>query len=262
MFCLSKERYISFLDILGFSDIVMNGELDKILKKMRMIMNYVPIVESLGKVVKKGEKLVANRKLKKCSCFSFSDTFIIITQDISKESLNIIISATFQLARGLFASGFPIRGAITKGEADYIENTNHLIGKAIIKAAKLEKKQNWFGITIDSEVLSQNNIDLLNNDTSNVISEYDVPLKNKTNKRYYVINWRLNLWVKDGIESLLPKPFDDRSKLKFDNTLKFSKYIRETKQAYKQKSEDWLHMFYVSDGPPTKIISFEHGDEY
>ena len=87
-------------------------------------------------------------------------------------------------------------------------------------------------------------------------------LKNKIKRRYYAINWRLNLWVKDGIKSLFPKPFDVKSQLKFNNTLKFSKHIRETKQAYNHPIEDWQHMFYIADGPPTKKIAFEHGDEY
>lgn len=240
----------------------MNSKLNEILKKMRSVLSYVPYVESLGKFEIKGEKLVPDNKFKKCSCFSFSDTFVIHTQNISNESLNIIISATFQLTRALFAFGYPVRGAITKGEADYIEDTKHLIGKAIIKAAKLEKEQNWFGVTIDSNVLSKDNFNFLDDANKNVIVEYNVPLKSKKNNKYYVINWRLNLWVKDGIRSLLPKPFDDRSRLKFNNTLKFSKYIREIGQAYKQLSEIWQQRVFVSDGPPTNEKLFIHGDEY
>ena len=78
------------------------------------------------------------------------------SRDTSAESLNTIIIATFILTRGLFALISPVRGAITKGEADYIPNTDHLIGKAIIDAARLEKEQNWCGVIISPEVLSIN----------------------------------------------------------------------------------------------------------
>ncbi len=207
-----------------------------------------------------GERIYTENK--KCSCFSFSDTFVLCSRDATPESLNAIIIATFILSRSLFAFGFPVRGAITKGEADYIPNTNHLVGKAIIEAARLEKRQNWFGVIISPEVLPiGNKKDGLWESAAQILAEYPVPFKNEENIPHIVINWRLNLIVKYGTKSLLPEPFDMQSEIKISNTLKFARYLRNSEQAYKNLNEKWQQKFYVSDTDPTRIPP-EHGDDY
>jgi hypothetical protein len=238
----------------------LNTDLDEILKKFELILFLIPYAEVLGEWTNLGERI--NIENKKCSCFSFSDTFVICSRDTTPESLNTIIIATFILSRNLFALGFPVRGAITKGEADYIPNTNHLIGKAIIEAARLEKRQNWFGVILSPEVLPiGNNENTLCKSAVQILTEYSVPFKDGENIPHLVINWRLNLVVKYGTKSLLPKPFDMQSKTKIDNTLKFAKYLRDTKQAYKKLNEKWQQNFYVSDTNPTKIPP-KQGDDY
>jgi hypothetical protein len=152
---MGNERYIAFLDILGFSDMILNTDLNEILKKFEPVLFLIPYAEALGEWTNLEGHI--NLENKKCSCFSFSDTFVLCSRDATPESLNTIIIATFILSRNLFALGFPVRGAITKGEADCIPNTNHLIGKAIIEASKLEKRQNWFGVILSPEVLSIEN---------------------------------------------------------------------------------------------------------
>lgn len=130
---MSKERYISFLDILGFSNMVYNSDLDSLLKRFQALLSQIPYVEALGNWINIANDISLHNK--KCSCFSFSDTFVLSTNTTSQDSLNNIVIATFILSRLLFGFGFPVRGTITKGEADYIPGTNHLIGKAIIEAA-------------------------------------------------------------------------------------------------------------------------------
>lgn len=256
-----KERFIAFLDILGFSDIVLNNDLEFVLKKFEMIGGFLgPYAESLGDCFNPNDPTYPRNK--KCSLFSFSDTFVLCSSDTTPESLNNIIISTFIIARGLFASGLPVRGAITKGEADYIPNSNHLIGKAIINAARLEKQQNWFGVIVSPEVISiDNKTDILSDSVSQVLTAYSVPFKNGTKITCLVINWRLNLVVTAGTKSLLPKPIDISSTNKIENTLKFANYIKVTKQAYKKLSENWQQRFYVAETPPTRTPP-KHGDEY
>jgi hypothetical protein len=135
-----NERYIAFLDILGFSDLILHTDLKEILKKFELISFLIPYAEALGEWKNFGGRIHAGNK--RCSCFSFSDTFVLCSRDATTESLNTIIIATFILSRNLFALGFPVRGAITKGEADYIPNTDHLVGKAIIGRVLISLKRN------------------------------------------------------------------------------------------------------------------------
>lgn len=254
------EKYVSFLDILGFSDMILDKDLEDIIEKFKMVTGFmIPYSEFLDDWITAGNR--SRKGSKKCFCFSFSDTFVLYTKDSSLESLNNIIIATFLLTRNLFAAGFPVRGALTKGEADYIPNTNHLIGKAIINAAKLEKQQEWFGVIISPDVLSKGDMNTLYEPVAQILTEYAVPFKNGEKIPHLVINWRLNLIVKYGTKTLLPKPFDTPSDIKIENTLKFAKYIRDTKQAYKKLNEKWQQALFVADTPPTRI-PIKHGDEY
>jgi hypothetical protein len=102
---------------------------------------------------------------------------------------------------------------------------------------------------------------ILCNSAAQILTEYSVPFKDGEYEYHLVINWRLNLVVKYGTKSLLPKPFDTQSETKIDNTLKFAKYLRNTKQAYKKLNEKWQQNFYVSDTDPTTIPP-KHGDDY
>jgi hypothetical protein len=174
---VTKERYVSFLDILGFSEIVRNTDLESLIKRFKAILFFKPYVEALGRWNNlEGKIQPANRK---CSCFSFSDTFVLSTDDASIESFNDITIATFLLARSLFGLGFPVRGAITKGEADYIPGTNHLIGKALIDAAELEKKQDWFGVILSPDILSAQDT-LPQDPIGDILIKYSVPFNHRS----------------------------------------------------------------------------------
>jgi|WetSurSiteA1Bulk_404760.scaffolds.fasta_scaffold49110_2 hypothetical protein len=253
-----KERYVSFLDILGFSDKVMENNLDSMLEKFKIIINFMPYVEALGQWINFNDKITPGNK--KCSCFSFSDTFVLSTEDASLESFKTITIATFILARNLFGVGFPVRGAITKGEADYIPNTNHLIGKAIINAAKLEKQQDWFGIILSKDVLSDSEI-IPSGPIRDILIKYEVPFKDSSNVTSLVINWRLNLFIKYGTKSIFSSSSEPENLRKISNTLKFAKYVRDSGLAYIDVKEKWQHSLYVSDTDPTQK-TIRHGDEF
>jgi len=259
---MAQERYISFLDMLGFSKVVMDSDLDELIRRINGALINVPFAETLGEFVHENGKLVPNRQKRKCICFSFSDTFVLSSPDTSPDSLNNILIATYLLTRGLFAYGFPVRGAIAKGEADYIPNTQHLVGKAVITAAQLEKQQDWFGIALSPEVLpDEESIRLLKQSTLPILVHYPVPVKGGSTVRLYVINWRLNMTVVKGTKSMFPPPYNEETQRKFDNTLAFAKYLRDTGQAYMRLPEPWQQGLYVSDTDPT-LVPPAHGDEY
>jgi len=246
---MSEERYVSFLDILGFSNMIRENDLDFIIRKFEAVLYFLPHPKALGKYVKlEGE---TNQGVKKCSCFSFSDTFVLSTEDTSDESFNNITIATFLLARSLFGVGLPVRGAITRGEADCIPNTNHLLGKAIIGAKELEEKQDWFGIILSPDVLSVYDV-IPSGPIEDILVEYQVPLKECKDTPFVVINWRLNLDVEHGIESLFPNVSDHRQLRKKMNTLKFEKYINDSGKAYRDVKEKWQHKIRISDRPQVK----------
>lgn len=150
----SKERYVAFIDILSFKKIVNNfGEkidyLGDLLKG-----NYRAALFSAmtGKTVtvefsESGRNSVLDESATRVKHYIFSDSVIIYTEGSSTEELEEIIRVlNFFVAKSLL-EGFPIRGALIKGEV--YTNDSIIIGIPIVKAVKLEGKQEWSGIIID-----------------------------------------------------------------------------------------------------------------
>lgn len=81
--------------------------------------------------------------------FSFSDTFVLASRDLSEAAVASFIVTSALLTQYLFAQTLPVRGAMTFGEADFIPGSDHMVGKGIIKAATLEKNQQWLGVVVD-----------------------------------------------------------------------------------------------------------------
>lgn len=259
------NSYVTFLDILGFADLICSTPLKDLLKKMKNAFAFSKFAEVLGAWQNKNGTIYPDLTKKRCQCFSFSDTFVISTPDKSLDSLNVIIGATFILSRVLFGMGMPVRGAISTGETDFVPDTQHLIGKGVIRAANLEKRQKWFGIAIDPEVVDKNSVSRLEKVTQEIVVPYEVPFAGNERRECIVINWRLNLYVEKGTKSLFPSPKDEEHELKRENALEFAKYIRESRQAYKQFNEPWLQNFIVAAGGPpqdTTSVQLNHGDEY
>ncbi len=258
------NSYVSFLDILGFGNLIDSNPLELVLKKINNANTLSKFAEVLGAWQNRDGTLYPDLAKKQCLCFSFSDTFVIHTPDTSLESLNVILGATFILSRALFGMGMPVRGAIASGEVGIVPDTQHLIGKGIIKAARLEKSQKWFGIAIDPEVANEKTVPKLDQEVQELLVPYKVPIKDGGELECFVINWRLNLYVRDGTESLFPKPKDKNHKTNKKNALAFAKHLRDSSQSYKKLDKPWLSDFIV--GPampkdPSKVKKI-HGDEY
>jgi hypothetical protein len=190
-------RFVSFLDILGFADLVESTEVKIVIEKLQSTLSMVPVAKALGvfpNIPNKFGNFDPEKQLPALSVFSFSDTFVISSSDDSAMNFFQIVIGTSLLSKYLFAAGLPVRGAITCGEAEYIPGTAHLVGRAVIRAARLEKAQDWFGIIIDPEILTPEREQVLALPlVSPVVVSYHVPFKqmNHIPNPCRVINWRL-----------------------------------------------------------------------
>ena len=269
---MNAIRYIAFLDILGFADQVEHKPLDEIIHKISLSLQSLQVAQHLSVFLhdqgKEGFGLAVNAKC--LEAFSFSDTFVLSSRDASPASFYQLIAGTAVLAQHLFSVQFPVRGALTCGEADFVPGTNHLVGKAIIRAARLEKIQDWFGVIIDpsfpnSESLSQFPL------IKPLVVKYDVPWKSNAgfSGPCWTINWRFNLEAENGISSLFQQSEDDENKRKVQNTLNYCKFLRSNNLAYgslrTEKGEQihvpWLRGMWLGQKPPGTPGN-KHGDEY
>ena len=135
----SPDRYLLFLDVLGFSELVETQGTEKV---------YAVVDEALG-AFGRWEQL--NQLFR---TIYFSDTFVFYQEPEGYGDwafLDIYAIGAMVLS-ALLAKGIPARGAITFGEfvvrQDSSERHQVYFGKALIEAYKAEQKENWIGITI------------------------------------------------------------------------------------------------------------------
>lgn len=236
------KRYVAFLDILGFADLVQREELAAVKLRLHLALQSIVLAKSGGAYPNRSAK-----NTKPFHCFSFSDTFVLASEDDSPEALVSFIIGSALLTQYLFAQSLPVRGAISYGEADFIPGTNHFVGKAIIAAHMLEKKQEWLGVVVDADSLPEGALAIFETPLFvPLFARWNVALKDgETLKNALVVNWRFNLTVEKGIRSLFRHSDDERARRKVENTLAFVKHIRESNR----------HIGYAMDkeGKPIRI---------
>ena len=204
--------YFLVLDLLGFSNLVSNLDLNELEQRIK---TWVDLVEQ----VRKESGVIDNFQL-------ISDTVFVKEED-SSEGLERLL----RLARALLEHGiqqsFLIRGAITHGDVNWGRLTH---GKPVIEAHKLEKSQDWIGISCSAKLPR-----LESSYSWDRVVVYPVPRKTGPTK----IKIRLLpavVWDIPDLQDLVaktvsnglfkkgePLPWEWQSKI--HNTLLFSKYL-------------------------------------
>lgn len=267
-------RFVSFLDILGFASFVESNDIQTVIRSLQNTLSMVPLVRSLGSLPDGVETRPFHITARdpKLSFFSFSDTFVLASQDDSPTSFFQIVVGSALFSTYLFGASLPVRGAITCGEAEFVPGTSHLVGRAVTRAARLEKCQDWFGVVVDPEILTGDRRQVLTLPfVKPLVVDYDVPLKEGAEIRSPcpVINWRFNMVAQRGIASLFRESSDASHQRKRNQTLEFCRWLRKTDRAYGQLHDTngqelgvpWLGGVWVADKPPG-TPGVGHGDDY
>ena len=144
----TSNRYIAFLDIMGFSDLVYRNKHDYVKKKMEV---FTKNLSKLEEVMKLGteENPDTFRSIRKVI---FSDSVLLITPDSTKHSLTSLIVGCEIILANSFECEIPIKGAISYGQITADFEKSLFFGKGLIDAYKLEEQLLFFGIAIDNKV--------------------------------------------------------------------------------------------------------------
>ena len=200
--------YFLVVDLLGFSSLVSNLDLNELDQR---IQNWVDLVEQVKK------------KNDVTDIQSISDTVFVKEED-SSEGLERLL----RLARALLEHGiqqsFLIRGAITHGDVNWGRLTS---GKPVIEAHKLEKSLDWIGISCAPELPHLESFWSWDR-----VVLYPVPCKTGLIRLAPAVVWNIpnlqDLVAKTISNGLYKKeealPWEWQSKI--HNTLLFSKYLQ------------------------------------
>lgn len=224
-------RYLLFLDILGFRELV----------KSRSTQEIYAVIDSVLRAFRRWEEL--NGLLK---TIYFSDTIIFYQEPkgYGPWAFLDVYGIGAMVLSALLAAGIPARGAISFGEFEVESDSagRHLIyyGRALIEAYEAEKSEKWIGITITPsawqpyEEEAAGVIDGLAGEKVWLRREDGVLLLNPFIK--------LRSWHHYIAFDEVKKPYSLWDAPEFPNDIRGFKFLRETAKAYAEKNDFTGHV--------------------
>lgn len=133
-----EEKIVSFIDVLGFSNLVFASE-------NKPIETYYQILLTDFKEVAKKHKM---------GSLLISDS-VVIHIDNKETSFNKLVRVLCMLQHKLFHKGILIRGGISSGKLFIDEENNVIVGTGLINAYKLEGQAMYPRIIIDRSLIKE-----------------------------------------------------------------------------------------------------------
>ncbi len=224
---LSQGRYLLFLDILGFSELV---------EKLGHEEVYATIEKALAPF-HRWEALNGQFRT-----IYFSDTFVYYQEPkgYGDWAFLDIYAIGGMVLSALLAAGIPARGAITFGQfdvrADRTGRHQLYYGRAMVEAYRAEQREKWIGITIQPSAWKPYDAKkpgIVNTFASEGVwlrREDDVLLLNPFIKLHAYSDL---LFVPGEVE----KPYSTHNAPEFPNDLLGLKFLRDTADAYARRND-------------------------
>lgn len=218
----NNKRYILFLDILGFSEMVSVKSSDEILQ---IIKNAISQFE------------VWKQRNGDFDLIYFSDSFVFYQKTTGYGSWAFldIYAISAMVLSALLAHEIPARGVINFGEF-YIENdiknmSNQIFfGKALVEAYKAERNENWIGITILKNAWEPFHIE--NNNLVNTFESEGVWKKREDDVLLLNPLLKLRSWHSSHLAGEITEPFMEWDAPEFPNDILALKFIKKTSEKY------------------------------
>ncbi len=240
------NRFVAFLDIMGFEDLVSRNDHMLVLKKMEEFSQVIKEPERFAK-----DDMVVKGDLPYIRTVFFSDSILLVSSDDSKMSANILISFVQWMFPIAVRMKIPIKGAIAYGKqtADF-DNSLHF-GKPLIDAYELQNEILLYGVVLHHTMeqylrAKKMMIEIENTD----LYKYEVPIKaGKIN--HYIVDWLATFdrikderYKKDEFLRELYESVSGSPRRYVDNTISFIKWLVEYKEKRKEeKSKEPFNKF-------------------
>ncbi|MCF7821990.1 MAG: hypothetical protein K9M17_06070 [Mariprofundaceae bacterium] len=223
---INQGRYLLFLDILGFSELVETKSAEEI---------YAVIDDAL-KAFGRWEELNGLFKT-----IYFSDTFIFYQEPkgYGNWAFLDVYAIGGMVLSALLAKGIPARGAISFGEFEVkLDATGRhqvYFGKALIEAYKAEQREKWLGITILPSAWLP--YDAHNPKTIDAFASEKVWSKRHDGVLLLNPFIKLRGWYSSALIGEVDKPYSKWNAPEFPNDILGFKFIRDQADEYAAKND-------------------------
>ena len=197
------ERFVLFLDVLGFSQLVSNNSPDELQKiydnQFHKAISVTPLFAASmfgrmpnARVLVNGDAL-QDVEQDEINLHVMSDTLIAWTHDDTFEALVHLAQFTAAYLSMTLTLGLPHRGAISKGTIQLIElplngkPQANVVGTGVVNAHNFEAGQEWMGCAVDPGCLEGFET---NHRADFPVVEYNIPYGDKPKHRSTMaIDW-------------------------------------------------------------------------
>lgn len=239
---ITADRFVGFIDIMGFKDIVARTNHQAVYEMMKKVSKTLELNRQYHSVNYTKDGIDVNVYMT-----MYSDSIMVYSRDNSETSLDNFIGCMSALSEDLFEDEIPHKGAIAYGTITLDFKNSIFFGQPLIDAYLLQDELKFYGLVVHSSA------EYFKGFTSDeLVIQYDCPFKNGTAKHITIL---------PGI--FIADPFNEKEYLKYiqsvsrlkiktsgslrkyiDNTLAYLEYshsiwtkrIIDTK-AYRKKTE-------------------------
>lgn len=162
----TTNRYVGFIDIMGFKDLVARSTHEEIYVMMQQIEDAKRNNENI--------KWRGNEEQKVKSTF-YSDSIILYSKDSSESSASVINSTLSALTNDLISSGIPHKGALAFGKMTLDNEKSIFFGQPLIDAYLLQEELIMYGIVVHSSAEAE--IEKHESKASYFLFDYPCPFK-------------------------------------------------------------------------------------
>ena len=222
---VTSDRFVVYLDIMGFKDRIARNSHDKVLETLTIFTNLISNIKEQDKY----------RTIQQSQ---FSDSIILFSKSNTTDDLYVISEMTKEIVRIAVKNEIPIRGSLAQGKLTVDPKKSIFFGQPLVDAYELEEKGvKYYGVVVHN---SAESIIKVCPDGNKLFKDIKTPLKYG-----WISHYELS-WYFDDIEqtmSVLNKIRENVSgepRVYVDNTLKvlednyFSKKRKKTEKKQRE----------------------------
>lgn len=239
----TADRFIAFIDVMGFKNMVMNNDHKEVLEKMNTL-------EGVRVTVIDGENpnMLMETNLKSSS---FSDSFVVFSASDRPDDLLVLIHQLRILLGVCFGAKIPLKGTLSFGKVTTDFDKSIFFGQPIIDACALYGELHMLGIILDHNV-ERKIAEYVKDERFNIAFQHEaIQYKTPTKSgkiNHYCVNWPEVMLhrhdegtyiLKDrrNLESLYTT-VSGSSRMYIDNTIDFFDFLlEEAKKQYRDIQE-------------------------
>ena len=182
----TDSRFVAFVDILGFKELVATSNHEDIYRKLHAISESKKFLQGTSDVPESQARYQGSN----IYIASFSDSIVVFSKSDSIDNFYSFLIAVRWLFAKTISDGIPIKGALAHGTISVNKSSQIYFGKPIIDAYLMEEDVNYMGATCHHSIDSylQTKIPEINPEIDEFLFETKTPLKSG----YYThlnINW-------------------------------------------------------------------------